>query len=50
VFGLAQIKDVYAELDKFKKRLKKGEPDIFEKDTGVLTAGIKKRKPKLSKE
>lgn len=47
---MAEIKNVYTELEEFKKKLKKKEPDIFGKDTGVLTAGIKKKRGKLSKE
>jgi len=43
VSWLAEIKDVYSELENFKKKLKKREPDIFGKETGVLTAGIKRK-------
>jgi hypothetical protein len=43
VLGLAQVKDVYKELAKLKKRLKREEPEIFERETGILTAGTKKR-------
>jgi hypothetical protein len=40
---LAEIKNVYTELENFKKKLKKREPDLFERETGVLTAGIKRK-------
>ncbi|MEM4272360.1 MAG: hypothetical protein QXH30_02125 [Candidatus Bilamarchaeaceae archaeon] len=40
---MAEIKDAYAELEIFKKKLRKKEPDLFGRETGVLTAGGKKR-------
>ena len=40
---MAQVKDVYKELGKLKKRLKREEPEIFERETGILTAGMKKK-------
>ncbi len=46
---MAEIKDVYAELEIFKKKLKKREPDLFGRETGVLTAGIKRERGKPRK-
>jgi hypothetical protein len=45
---MGEIEDPYKKLKKFKKKLKEQEPDIFEKEVGILT-GSGPKKPKKKK-
>ncbi|MBD3390255.1 hypothetical protein GF415_04885 [Candidatus Micrarchaeota archaeon] len=43
---MGEKKDPYKELKKYKKKLKEEEPDIFDKEVGILTGSKKKKKKK----
>ena len=45
---MGERKDPYEELKKYKKKLKEKEPELFDKDVGILT-GSGPKKPKKKK-
>jgi len=46
---MGEVSDPYKELNKFKKKLKRKEPDIVDKDVGITTAAGPRKQPKKKK-
>ena|GEM_PF-3233403 len=46
---MGEVSDPYKELNKFKKKLKRKEPDIVDKDVGITTAAGRRKPPKKKK-
>lgn len=46
---MGEVADPYSALKKLKKKLKRKEPDIFEKDVGILTGSPKTPKRRKKK-